>query len=65
MQSAATRGFTVVTVVTLIFAPVWKGNHWVNLLTGKTTETTVVKCQPNDPCPAQKHITQQVALPHP
>jgi hypothetical protein len=65
MQSAATRGFTVVTVVTLIFAPVLKGNHWVNVLTGKKTETTVVKCQPNDPCPAQKHVTQKVALPHP
>jgi hypothetical protein len=65
MQSAATRGFTVVTVVTLIFAPVWKGNHWVNLLAGKKTETTVVKCQPNDPCPAKKHITQKVALSQP
>jgi hypothetical protein len=65
MQSAATRGFTVVTVVTLIFAPVWKGNHWVSVLTGKKTETTVVKCQPNDPCPARKHVTQKVVLPHP
>ena len=65
MQSAATRGFTVVTVVTLIFAPVLKGNHWVSVLTGKKTETTVVKCQPNDPCPAQKHVTQKLALPRP
>ena len=65
MQSAATRGFTVVTVVTLIFAPLWKGNHWINVLTGKTTETKVVKCQATDPCPARKHITQKVVLPHP
>jgi hypothetical protein len=65
MQSAATRGFTVVTVLTLIFTPVWKGKHWVDVLTGKKTETTIVKCQPNDPCPAHKHITQKIVLPHP
>ena len=65
MQSAATRGFTVVTLVTLVFTPLWKGNPWVDVLTGKTTETTVVKCQPNGPCPAQKHITKTVVLPHP
>ena len=40
MQSAATRGFTVVTVVTLIFTPVWKGKHWVDVLTGKKTGNT-------------------------
>lgn len=65
MQSAATRGFTVVTLVTLVFTPLWKGNHWGDLLTGKTTETTVVTCQPNEPCPAQKHITKKVVSPHP
>jgi hypothetical protein len=51
--------------MTLIFAPVWKGKHWVDVLTGKKTETTVVKCQRDDPCPAQKHITQKIVLPHP
>lgn len=65
MQSAATRGFTVVTLVTLLFTPLWRGHHWVDVLTGNTTETTVVKCQPNEPCPAQKHITKKVVLPHP
>jgi hypothetical protein len=65
MQSAATRGFTVVTLVTMVLTPLWKGNHWVDVLTGKTTETTVVKCEPNEPCPAQKHITKKVVLPHP
>jgi hypothetical protein len=65
MQSAATRGFTVVTVMTLIFTPVWKGGHWIDVLTGKKNETTIVKCQPNDPCPAHKHITQKIVLPHP
>jgi len=65
MQSAATRGFTVVTLVTMVLTPLWKGNHWVDVLTGKTTETTVVTCQPNEPCPAQKHITKKVVLTHP
>jgi hypothetical protein len=65
MQSAATRGFTVVTVVTLIFTPVWKGKHWIDVLTGRKTETTIVKCQSSDPCPAHKHITQKIVLPHP
>ena len=65
MQSAATRGFTVVTVVTLIFTPVWKGHHWIDFLTGRNTETTIVKCQPNEPCPARKHITQRVIQPTP
>jgi hypothetical protein len=65
MQSAATRGFTVVTLLTMVFTPLWKGNHWGDLLTGKTTETAVVKCQPNEPCPAQKHITKKVVSPHP
>jgi hypothetical protein len=65
MQSAATRGFTVVTLVTMVLTPLWKGNHWVDVLTGKTTETTVVTCQPNEPCPAQKHITKKVVSPHP
>ncbi len=63
MQSAGHRGFTVVTVMTLIFTPMLKGHHWVDVLTGKTTERTIVECQPSEPCPAQKHITQKVVLP--
>ena len=64
-MSKPTPRFTVVTLVTLVFTPLWKGNHWGDLLTGKTTETTVVKCQPNEPCPAQKHITKKVVSTHP
>jgi hypothetical protein len=65
MQSAAARGFTVVTVMTLLFTPVWKAGHWVQVMTGKTKETSVMQCQANDPCPAQKHITRQVVVSHP
>jgi hypothetical protein len=52
-----------VTVLTLIFTPMLKGHHWVDVLTGKTTETHTVQCQPGDPCPAHKHITQTITLP--
>jgi hypothetical protein len=62
VQSAAHRSVTVVTVMTFIFTPMLKGNHWVNVLTGKTTETHTEQCQPGNPCPAQKHITQNVVL---
>jgi hypothetical protein len=60
MQSAAHRSFTVVTLVTLIFAPVLKNHHWVTVLVGKTTETKIVQCEPSQPCPAQRHITKIV-----
>jgi hypothetical protein len=65
MHSAAHRSVTVVTLMTLIFTPMLKGHHWVNVLTGKTTETTVVKCEPGDPCPARKHVTQRIVQPQP
>ena len=62
VQSAAHRSLTVVTVMAFIFTPMLKGNHWVDALTGKTTETHTEQCQPGDPCPARKHITQKIAL---
>jgi hypothetical protein len=62
VQSAAHRSVTVVTVMTLVFTPMLKGNHWVDVLTGRTTETHTEQCQPGDPCPAQKHITQKIVL---
>ena len=46
MHSAAHRSVTVVTLMTLIFTPMLKGHHWVNVLTGKTTETTIEQCKP-------------------
>jgi hypothetical protein len=63
MNSAAHRSFTVVTVLTLLFTPMLKGHHWVNILTGKTTETHVVQCTPGASCPGHKHITVKVVLP--
>ncbi len=63
MHSAAHRSVTIVTVMTLIFMPMFRGHHWVNVLIGKTKETTVVKCQPGDPCPARKLIVKKIVLP--
>ena len=65
MHSVATRGVTVVTIMTLIFTPVWKGNRWVSMLTGKNFETKIEACQPGDPCPTHKHITERIELPAP
>lgn len=62
MHSIHQKGVTVVTVMTLFFAPVYRGNHWVETLVGKTTETTVVKCQAGSPCPAEQHIVKKVVL---
>lgn len=65
MHSAAHRSVTVVTLMTLIFTPMLKGHHWVNVLTGKTTEETIVRCERGDPCPARKHVTQRIVQPQP
>jgi hypothetical protein len=65
LSSASHRTVTVVTVVTLIFTPMLKGHHWKNVLSGKTTETHAVQCQPGHPCPKHKRIVQKVILPKP
>jgi len=52
-----------VTIVTLIFTPVLKHHHWIDVLTGVKTETRTVNCEPHDPCPAEKHVVQKIVLP--
>lgn len=63
MHSAHHRSVTVVTVLTLIFTPMLKHHHWFNFLTGRTVETTIVKCEAKKPCPAHKLIVRKVILP--
>jgi hypothetical protein len=63
MNSAAHRSVTVVTIVTLIFTPMLTHGNWVNVLTGTTEETQIVHCQPDDPCPAEEHVTRSIVLP--
>ena len=56
MNSGGHRGFTVVTIVTLVFAPIFSHHHWMWKLVGKTQETTIVECAPKQPCPKKKTI---------
>jgi hypothetical protein len=63
VQSAATRGVTVVTIVTLIFTPVLKGHKWHNVLTGRTEETKIVQCETDKHCPKKETITRKIVLP--
>jgi len=66
LHSAHHRSVTIVTVLTLIFTPMLKhGHHWVNVLTGAKVETSIVKCDPGDRCPARKHIVKKIILPRP
>ena len=53
--SAAHRGVTVVTVITIIFTPFWRHGEPHLRHTGTEKATTVVPCTPNAPCP--RHVT--------
>jgi hypothetical protein len=65
MNSGGHRGFTVVTVVTLIFAPIFSHHHWMWRLVGKTNETHVEQCVVKQPCPRHTRIVNIVTLPQP
>jgi hypothetical protein len=56
MNSGGHRGFTVVTIVTLMFAPIFSHHHWMWKLVGKTEQTQIVQCAPHAPCPNKKRI---------
>jgi hypothetical protein len=66
MNSGGHRGFTVVTVITLIFAPFFAHHHWVWRFVGKTKETHVEKCVVHQPCPPHRvivNVERQGTLP--
>jgi hypothetical protein len=63
MHSAAHRGVTVVTVVTLLYASVLKHHHWVRVLVGRKQTTVRVVCKPAQPCPAQLRRVKTAAAP--
>ena len=64
MRSAGTRSVTVVTIVTLLFSPLFHhGKQTGEKLVGKTESTVTIKCQPGAPCPAKKTIVTKVMLP--
>jgi hypothetical protein len=60
MNSGGHRGFTVVTIVTLIFAPIFSHHHWLWRLVGKTKETHVEQCVRHQPCPPRRVIVKVV-----
>ncbi len=65
MNSGGIRGVTVMVVMTLVFAPVFKNGHWLYRLTGKSQKTTVVRCTEKAPCPAKKTSVRRVYRPLP
>ena len=56
MNSGGHRGFTVVTIIVLIFAPFFAHHEWTWRLIGQRTETHIEQCVPKQPCPAHKVI---------
>jgi hypothetical protein len=65
MNSGGHRGFTVVTIVTLVFAPIFSHHHWMWKLVGKTEQTQIVQCEPKQPCPKKKTVVNIVKAPAP
>ena len=65
MNSGGHRGFTVVTIITLIFAPFFAHHQWVWRLVGETKETHIEKCVVHQPCPPSRVIVNIVKEPAP
>jgi hypothetical protein len=62
VKSAGHRTATIVTVLTLILAPVARHQHWVWQVVGKQTTTTTVACAPGAACPQKQLKVQWVHL---
>ena len=65
MNSGSHRMFTTVTVITMVFAPFFTHNHWVNKLLRIERETHQEACVRHEPCPAHKTIVERVYLDQP
>jgi hypothetical protein len=62
MNSGSHRGFTVVTIMTLVFAPVFSHHNWLYKLVSKTSETNRVACVAHESCPHKTEIMNVVTL---
>ena len=56
MNSGGHRGFTVVTIITLVFVPFLTHHDWVWRLVGQTKQTQIEQCAANQPCPAHRVV---------
>jgi hypothetical protein len=65
MNSGSHRGFTVVTIITLIFGPIFLHHNWVYRLKSITSETQTVACAVEKPCPESKLIVNVIFEPLP
>jgi hypothetical protein len=65
VHSGGFRGFTVVTVVTIMVAPVFRGHHWLWEIVGRTKQTEIRQCVAHQPCPRHERIVNIVTLPAP
>jgi len=65
MNSGAHRGFTVVTIITLVFAPIFLHHHWAYQLVSWKSETHREQCVVQKPCPPFKVIVNEVKPPLP
>jgi hypothetical protein len=63
VHSGGHRGFTVVTIITLVFAPIFAHNHWMWKLVGKTKDVQIVQCIATQPCPSHTRTVNVVTLP--
>jgi hypothetical protein len=65
MNSGSHRGFTVVTIVTMFFAPFLVHHHWAYGLVSVKTETHTEQCATVHHCPAFRTIVVRVKPPLP
>jgi hypothetical protein len=65
MNSGSHRGFTVVTIITLIFAPIFVHHHWAYSLVSWTSQSHTEQCVVHQPCPPFRVIVNEVKPPLP
>jgi len=60
MRSSGAPTATVLIVITLVFAPVLKHNHWFRLLVGHSTTKVDVQCPATATCPPVAASVEEV-----
>ena len=60
MNSGGIRGFTVVTILTLVLAPILSHGHSIWSLGSVTTESHTEACVVHQPCPANRIVVNVV-----